>query len=100
MEIKPGDHFEPVVLEENEILLMPGSLMEIMTGGDIPALWHRVRNTYSQNNRASLLFFVNPSLKSPPRPWKLNRSNANSDLASACVERSVTFGLVPIDTAV
>lgn len=100
LEIRPGDQFEPVLLEEDEILLMPGSLLSIMTGGDIPALWHRVRNTHSQHNRASMMFFVNPDLQNPPRPWKTNMSQASADLASACVERSVAFGLEPIDTAV
>jgi len=100
LEIRPGDQFEPVLLKEDEILLMPGSLLSIMTGGDIPALWHRVRNTHSQHNRASMMFFVNPDLQNPPRPWKTDVSQASADLASACVERSVAFGLEPIDTAV
>lgn len=100
LEIRPADQFEPVTLEEDEILLMPGSLLSIMTGGAIPALWHRVRNTHSQRNRASMMFFVNPDLMNPPKPWRSNDPSINEDLASACVERSVAFGLEPINTAV
>ncbi|MEM5583396.1 2OG-Fe(II) oxygenase family protein [Roseibium sp. AS2] len=100
LEIRPDDRFEPVVLERNEILLMPGSLLSIMTGGEIPALWHRVRNTNAQQNRASMMFFVNPCLKEAPAPWKSGPSGQDTDLAAACVERSVAFGLEPIDTAV
>lgn len=100
LEIRPNENFEPVSLDEDEILLMPGSLLEIMTGGDIPALWHRVRNTRSQANRASMMFFVNPRLDRAPKPWKANGHGQYPDLAAACVERSVAFGLEPIDTAV
>jgi len=100
LEIRPTDDFEPVVLERDEVLLMPGSLLSIMTGDKIPALWHRVRNTKLEADRVSLMFFVNPPLHQPPKAWRPSASGHYKDIAEACLERSVAFGLESISKAI
>jgi isopenicillin N synthase-like dioxygenase len=60
---------------DDEFLLVPGSLLTLITGGLIPPLFHRVRNDRSIAVRQSLLYFVNPGLREETVPWIENEGN-------------------------
>ena len=99
LEIKVDGVFRPVEVARNQVLIMPGSLLTIMTGGKVSPLIHRVRNVKGVKDRASLMFFVNPDLDHPPSPWLLNENGEAPDLAKATIEASRAFGLPSIELA-
>ncbi|MES1150681.1 MAG: 2OG-Fe(II) oxygenase family protein, partial [Dongia sp.] len=45
LEIETGNGYLPVELADDEMLIMPGSLLTLMTGGAIPPLFHHVTNS-------------------------------------------------------
>ena len=44
-----------------DVLVLPGQLMEMMTGAEMPGLFHRVAYR-GESGRQSVMFFVNPPL--------------------------------------
>lgn len=99
LEIKLKGRFQPVALGENEVLVMPGSILTLMTGGMIPPLYHRVRNNRSLTDRQSLMFFVNPSLNKEHKPWIENETNRSINIRQATIDRSSNFGLPTLEEA-
>lgn len=97
LEIEVDGAFEQVVLAPNEVLVMPGSILTLMTGGRMKPLVHRVRNIRGVDERSSLMFFVNPSLTNPPRAWLPDSAGAFPDIARATIESSQVFGLSSIE---
>lgn len=96
LEIEIDGQFEPVILEPDELLIMPGSILTLMTGGTIRPLIHRVRNVAAVPTRASLMFFVNASVTSPPRAWAPAEDGSFPDIGRATIESSKVFGLTSI----
>ncbi|WP_436773434.1 2OG-Fe(II) oxygenase family protein [Yinghuangia sp. YIM S09857] len=58
----------PAAFAGDDLLVMPGSIMTDMTGGEIPPLYHRVRN-HGHEGRKSVVYFVNPEVDRPVRPF-------------------------------
>ena len=96
LEIKINGAFETVSLTENEFLVMPGSILTLITGGIIQPLYHRVRNNRQIVERKSLMFFINPSLDDVQEPWVQNEINAGIDIRQVAIENSAKFGLSKI----
>ena len=48
----------PALARGDQMLVMPGSLLTTMTGGEIPPLYHQVRN-HRYPQRTTVLAFVN-----------------------------------------
>lgn len=97
LEIKIDGQFQEVQLAHDQILVMPGSLLTIMTGGQVSPMYHRVRTHPEYLTRLSLMFFVNPALDKHIAPWVLNDSNRGVDVRKAAVMNSAAFGLASLD---
>jgi isopenicillin N synthase-like dioxygenase len=84
--------FQPVMAPPGQLVIMPGEIAWLLSGGQIRPLWHRVRPLSQERERFALLYFgdIDPR---QCEPWVANRINANVDIG-ARVLRSVTrFGL-------
>jgi len=97
LEAEIGGRFEPINFARNEVLVMPGSILTLMTGGRIKPLPHRVRNVRSVATRASLMYFCNASVTHPPRAWVAAADGSMPDIGRANVEASKLFGLPSIE---
>jgi isopenicillin N synthase-like dioxygenase len=88
--------FSPVTTVPNEVLVMPGSVLTAMTGGQVQPLYHRVRN-HGIIGRKSLMYFVNPQLDIPLEPWLRNDTNADIDVIEWARTAPGMFGLPEIE---
>lgn len=81
-----------------ELLVMPGEIAMLMSGGEIEPLYHRVRNRAGAGERLSLMYFVNPNASRTRtlRPWRETAVNRNVDIMRRVIENPVKFGLPPI----
>lgn len=85
LEIRSGGRFMAQKAADDEFLLLPGSLLTLITGGLVPPLFHRVRNDHSSAVRQSFLYFVNPSMVDETRPWIENDSNRDVSIRSVAL---------------
>lgn len=97
LEIEVDGRFEPARLERDELLIMPGSILTLMTGGMMRPLLHRVRNIPGVRTRASLMFFVNADVANPPRAWAPAEDGSFPDICQATIASSQVFGLTSIE---
>ena len=88
--------FTPVTTTPDEVLVMPGSVLTKMTGGQVAPLYHRVRNC-GIVGRKSLMYFVNPQLDVPLEPWLRNETNADIDILEWARTAPGMFGLPDIE---
>jgi isopenicillin N synthase-like dioxygenase len=88
--------FTPVTTTPNEVLVMPGSVLTAMTGGQVQPLYHRVRNC-GILGRKSLMYFVNPQLDIALEPWLRNETNADVDVLEVARTAPGMFGLPDIE---
>jgi isopenicillin N synthase-like dioxygenase len=93
LEIDTGDGYQPVVLAPDELLLMPGSLLTLMSGGEIQPLYHRVKNSFRQDSRYSMMLFINPDGDQTLEPWIRNETNAGVDIIEQANALPQKFGL-------
>jgi len=93
LEIDTGDGYQPAEVAEDEMLIMPGSLLTLMTGGKISPLYHRVRNSFRKEARYSMMYFVNPESDQELEPWIRNESNAGIDIIEQANALPQKFGL-------
>jgi isopenicillin N synthase-like dioxygenase len=93
LEIETADGYRPAELAEDEMLIMPGSLLTLMTGGQIPPLYHRVRNSFRKEPRYSMMYFVNPESDQVLEPWVSNETNAGIDIIEEANKLPLKFGL-------
>lgn len=93
LEMKLDGEYVPVELEADEMLLMPGSLLTLMTGGLIQPLFHQVKNSYRKDSRYSMMFFVNPESNQTLDPWVRNETNAGIDIVAEADKQPLKFGL-------
>jgi len=87
-----GGKIEAVSLAPGEVLVMPGSVMTVMTGGKIEPFYHQVRN-HHQLDRRSIMYFVSPDTDGPIEPFVRNESNADVDIRALVISNPQTFGL-------
>ena len=97
LEIEVDGRFEPARLSRDELLVMPGSILTLMTGGVVRPLVHRVRNVSGLRTRASLMFFVNANVTNAPRAWVSAEDGSYPDIARATIESSQMFGLGSVE---
>jgi isopenicillin N synthase-like dioxygenase len=98
LEAEIDGRFEAINFDPDELLVMPGSILTLMTGGRIRPLPHRVRNVEGVAKRASLMYFGNASVKHPPRAWIAAPDGSLPDIGVANAEASKLFGLPSIET--
>lgn len=92
LEIEVLGHMRPISFNEGEVLLMPGRLLTYMTGGHVAPLYHQVRN-HHLDTRLSFLYQVNPLVFSSVRPFVVNESNRDVDIAEQARGVGQAFGL-------
>jgi isopenicillin N synthase-like dioxygenase len=97
LEIEVNGEFVPADIGEDEILLMPGSLLSLMTGYRVKPLYHQVRNTRRTDPRSSLLYFVNPEIDQKLAPWIANDSNKGIDIIERANSAPKKFGLPTLE---
>jgi isopenicillin N synthase-like dioxygenase len=93
LEIKVDGTFRAIELAADEMLVMPGSLLTLMTGNLVPPLYHQVRNSLRRAARYSQMFFVNPELDQTLAPWIRNASNEHIDIIEHANSAPSQFGL-------
>lgn len=98
-EIRIGGEFTHIEIPDNAVLLMPGSLLTIMTGGVIPPLFHRVRNDRSTAIRQSMMYFINPTMLAETYPWIENETNRGASIRTTAIQNSKNFGLPSLEKA-
>jgi isopenicillin N synthase-like dioxygenase len=92
LELQSGSEFTPVVESKQQVLVMAGEILWLLTGGEINPVYHRVRAIPSCSTRKSLLFFadMNPTTCDP---WILNDVNQGIDIGKKVLQNSSRFGL-------
>lgn len=86
LEIRSDDRFHALAIADDEFLILPGSLLTLITGGALAPLFHQVRNDKATGDRQALLYFVNPSMVQETRPWIV--TDANRDLSVLAIARA------------
>jgi isopenicillin N synthase-like dioxygenase len=88
--------FKSVTTEQGELLILPGEIAWLLSGGYVQPLWHRVITCPEQPVRKSLLFFgdIDPSLC---EPWVRNEINSGVDIPGRVKAGVTHFGLEGFD---
>ncbi len=86
------DDVKPFTISPDEVLVMPGSVMTDMTGGEIQPLYHQARN-HGNVNRKSIMYFVNPDIKTTIPPFIVNDENRELDIQKRIINNHQQFGL-------
>jgi isopenicillin N synthase-like dioxygenase len=91
LQVRDGS-FIPMTPTADELLLMSGEILSLLSGGKIQPTYHRVRPIPGASERLSLLFFadMHPTLC---KPWILNDTNIDVDIGNRVLENSSRFGL-------
>jgi hypothetical protein len=79
-------------LAPNEALIMPGSVLTHMTGGQIRPFFHQARN-FGHKDRKSFMFFVCPDTDDAIHPFVVNDENRDCDIRSLVINNPQMFGL-------
>lgn len=93
LEIEVDGKYVPAEAEGDSLLMMPGSLLSLMTGYKVKPMFHQVRNNRRRTPRCSLLMFVNPEIDQKLDPWIRNESNAGIDIIERANEGPKQFGM-------
>lgn len=92
LELLIGDRFVPFTNEPDQILVIPGDIAWLLSGGRIKPMFHRVQPIRNLEERMALLFFadINPALCVP---WVSNETNQGIDIGSLVLKNPQRFGL-------
>ena len=94
LEILQADgSFQPVMLKKNELFVMPGEIIALMTGNLIKPLIHRVVKHEQQKERISLAYFIQPNVNNGEtiEPWLKNHFNQEVDIAKRVMYNQYKF---------
>lgn len=73
--------------------IIPGSTITLMTGGEIPPMYHEVKNPFDGRARISVMYFVNLDPTRRILPFVSNFYNENVDIATHVDKYPENFGL-------
>ena len=92
LELKAPDGSFVPMQPTGELLFMSGEILNLLSGGRIPAIYHRVHTAPGLEERMSLLFFadMNPSHCDP---WISNETNVGVDIGRRVLKNSTRYGL-------
>ena len=93
LEIQSSDgQFKAAPTEPDEILVMPGDIAWLLSGGKIKPLFHRVRRDSQCQVRMAMLYFcdINPDLC---QPWVSNELNKDVEIGERVFANPSRFGL-------
>lgn len=97
LEIEVDGKMVPAEVGKDELLLMPGSLLSLMTGDRVKPMYHQVRNSRRTDPRSSMLYFVNPEIDQQLEPWILNDSNRGIDIIERANAAPKQFGMPTLE---
>ena len=83
---------QPFAFGPDQVMVMPGSLMTVMTGGEIPPYFHQVRNLGTVG-RKSVMYFASPDPSWAIEPFVANATNRDADIRQLVIANPQTFGL-------
>ena len=87
----------PVTVDEDRVLVMPGSLLTLLTGGDVAPLYHRVVRSTGADGRLALMYFVNPTTTQPLYSYKPGPDGTVEGIAAIGARNPEHFGLPVLD---
>lgn len=93
LEVKKSDGgFAPITTDHCELLVMPGEVCWLLSGGQVQPLYHRVRANRRNSERMALIFFgdIDPN---HCRPWISNEINRHVDIKERILSSVNRFGL-------
>jgi isopenicillin N synthase-like dioxygenase len=93
LEIRTGDEsFLSVTTKSDELVIMPGELAWLLSGGHFNPAFHRVHPNPIETERMALLFFadIDPTLS---EPWIHNEINNRIDIKNKILTNVKKFGL-------
>src|SRR5689334_23538134 len=96
LEMYVNDGILPTLPAEDEVVLMPGSVLTALSGGKIEPLYHQVRN-HGLDDRQSLMYFVNPEVDEPLHAWVAGADGSREDIRSHVTNAPTMFGLPPVE---
>jgi isopenicillin N synthase-like dioxygenase len=79
LEAVRGEELRPLNFGPDEVAVMPGGVMTMMTGGEIEPLFHLARN-HRILDRKSIMYFVSPDASGPIEPFTVNDFNRGTDI--------------------
>jgi isopenicillin N synthase-like dioxygenase len=85
-------NFNPATTGPGEIIVMPGGIAHLLSGGHVRPLYHRVRPHRQVAERLAVLLFADI----PPdqaAPWVKNSVNADIDIGDRIRSNAARFGL-------
>jgi isopenicillin N synthase-like dioxygenase len=91
VQTRRGD-FARITTADDEILVMPGEIVWLLSGGQIRPLYHQVRRESSCRERLAILFFgdIDPKFC---EPWVKNKVNKGVDIGARVLTNAARFGL-------
>jgi isopenicillin N synthase-like dioxygenase len=94
---RPDGSYWPVTSKPDEVLLMPGEIVWLLSGGRIRPLFHRVHPDHTLSERMSLLYFgdIDPALCTP---WVRTDVNEGVDIGRRVLKNPSRFGLQEWDS--
>jgi isopenicillin N synthase-like dioxygenase len=93
LELRTADgDFVPTTNGQDNVLILPGEIAWLLSGGSVRPLYHRVRPDARFHERMTLLFFgdIDPGLC---QPWVLNEVNKGVDIGARVLRNPTRFGL-------
>jgi isopenicillin N synthase-like dioxygenase len=92
LELQASDGSFTPIRPTEDLLLLSGEILWLLSGGKVPAIYHRVRTIPSCSQRMSLLFFadIDPSLC---QPWIENENNKGIDIGDRVLTNAARYGL-------
>jgi isopenicillin N synthase-like dioxygenase len=94
LEIEVGGRMQPEPCDGSSTIIMPGSLLTAMTGGEIQPMYHQVRN-HRLPGRLTVLYFVNTPFSGRVTPYVSNHTNTGVDMAELAAQKCILFGKPP-----
>jgi isopenicillin N synthase-like dioxygenase len=79
LECETDGVMRPTCFAPDEVGVMAGGIMTAMTGGEIQPCYHLARNTRNED-RKSIMYFVNPDVDRPIVPFREGAADAGPDL--------------------
>jgi isopenicillin N synthase-like dioxygenase len=96
LEMYVNDGILPTLPAEDEVVLMPGSVLTALSGGKIEPLYHQVRN-HGLDDRQALMYFVNPEVDEPLYAWVDAADGSREDIRAHVKNAPTMFGLPPVE---
>jgi isopenicillin N synthase-like dioxygenase len=98
LEIRTSSHeFTQITTTPGQMVVMPGEIAWLLSGGRVPPLYHRVRPEPIVKERMALLFFgdIDPLAC---EPWIRNEINSHIDIGDRVLRSVNRFGLKTFET--